>query len=196
MPNGYAEPNNDTIESWERYLRDFPNGPKSEAASLRLLRKKVRVACPIPQVEAFFFPESPIPRGYKRLIRSPEADQATLHALTKELDAHEKRFPGGRYRADILVLRGAIAEQSRDYPMALKAFAEVLADPAHPELRMNAALYFSEVSLLLLDKNERPFVAAAFRSERTAMPFLKNLSHGDTCLFRLRPLMEWLETPQ
>lgn len=195
-PDGYTRANDDTIESWERYLRDFPNGPKSEAASLRLLRKKVRVACPIPQVEAFFFPESPIPRGYKRMIRSPEAGRATLHALTKELDAHEKRFPRGRYRADIRVLRGAIAAQSRDYPVALKSLAEVLADPAHPELRMNAALHFSEISLLLLDKNERPFVAAAFRSEPASMPFLKNLAHGDTCLFRLRPLMEWLETPQ
>jgi len=28
------------------------------------------------------------------------------------------------------------------------------------------------------------------------MPFLKNLVHGDTCLFRLRPMMGWLETPQ
>jgi hypothetical protein len=116
-----------------------------------------------------------------------------LRALTKELDAHEKRFPGGRYRADIRVLRGAIAVQSRDYPVALKCFAEVLADPAHPELRMNAALHFSEVSLRLLDKNERPFVAAAFRSEPAAMPFLNNLAHGDTCLFRLRPVMAWLE---
>ncbi|HEY1120369.1 MAG TPA: tetratricopeptide repeat protein [Haloferula sp.] len=195
-PDGHKQPNDDTVESWERYLRDFPNSPKSEAASLRQLRKKVRSACPVPQVEAFFFPESPIPRGYKRLQRLPEADQATLQALTKELSAHEKRFPDGRYRADIRVLQAAVATQSRNYPVALKCLTEVLADSAHPELRMNASLHFSELSLLLLDKNERPFVAAAFRSDPAAMPFLKNLVHGDTCLFRLRPLMAWLENPQ
>lgn len=195
LPDGYERANDDTVESWERYLHDFPNGPKSEAASLRLLRKKVRAACPIPQVEPFHFPDSPIPGGYKRLIRPAEAGDATLRALTKKLDAHEKRFPGGRYRADIRVLRAAIAAQSRNYPAALKSLAEVLADPAHPELRMNAALHLSEISLRLLDKHERPFVAAAFRGEPAAMPFLKNLVHGDTCLFRLRPLMAWLEGP-
>jgi tetratricopeptide (TPR) repeat protein len=197
LPNGYDEANADTLESWERYLRDFPDGPKSEAASLRLLRKKVREVCPVPQVEAFHFPEAPIPGGYKRLARpEEEAGDATLRALAKELDAHEKRFPGGRYRADIDVLRAGIAVQSHDYPAALKLLAGVLADPAHPELRMNAALHLSEVSLLLLDKNERPFVAAAFRSERAALPYLKNLVHGNTCLFRLRPLMAWLESAE
>ncbi|MEK7952575.1 tetratricopeptide repeat protein [Luteolibacter soli] len=191
--NGHTELSDDTVESWERYLRDFPNGPKSEAASLRLLRLKVRAAYPVPQVEAFFFPDSPIPRGYKRLKPAPEADQATMRALAKELDAHEKRFPGGRCHSDILVLQAAVAAQSHNYQVALKSLAEVIADPLHPELRMNAALYFSEISLRLLDKTERPAVAAAFRSEHSAMPLLKNLVHGDTCLFRLRPLMAWLE---
>jgi tetratricopeptide (TPR) repeat protein len=195
-PGGYEQANNDTTEAWERYLREFPNGPKSEAASLRLLRGKVRAACPIPQVQAFHFPEAPIPNGYKRLTRPPEADGATLRALTKALDEHESRFPSGRYRADIRVMRAAVAAQSRDYPVAVKCLAEVLEDPAHPELRMNAALYFSEISLRLLDPHERAAVVAAFRSERAAVPFLKNLVHGDTCLFRLRPLMAWLETPQ
>ncbi|RYD67439.1 MAG: hypothetical protein EOP83_02845 [Verrucomicrobiaceae bacterium] len=96
-------------------------------------------------------------------------------------------------RADIRVLQAAVNAQSRNYPAALKCLTEVLADPAHPELRMNASLHFSELSLLLLDKYERPSVSAAFRSEPTAMPFLKNLAHGNTCLFRLRPLMAWLE---
>ena len=189
--------NDDSAESWERYLRDFPDGPKSEAASLRLLRKKVRAVCPVPQVEAFDFPESPIPHGYKRLTRpEEEEDDATLRELAKQLDAHEKRFPGGRYCADLCILRAAVSAQLHDYRVAVKSLAEVLADPAHPELRMNAALYFSEISLRLLDKNERAGVAAAFRAEPAAMPLLKNLVHGDTCLFRLRPLMAWLESPQ
>ncbi|MCW1922583.1 hypothetical protein OKA05_08455 [Luteolibacter arcticus] len=195
MPDGYTRANDDTVESWERYLRDFPNGSKTEAASLRLLRMKVRAACPIPQVQAFHFPESPILNGYKRLTRPSAVDEAKLRALSKALDEHESSFPSGRYRADLRVLRAAIAAQSRDYPVAVKCLAEVLADPAHPELRMNAGLQFSEVSLRLLDKNERAAVAAAFRAERSATPFLKNLMHGDTCLFRLRPLMAWLESP-
>jgi hypothetical protein len=80
--------------------------------------------------------------------------------------------------------------------VAVRSLAEVVADRSHPELRMIAALYFAEISLRLLDKNERAGVAAAFRAEPAALPFLKNLVHGDTCLFRLRPLMRWLESPQ
>jgi hypothetical protein len=38
-------------------------------------------------------------------------------------------------------------------------------------------------------------VADAFRKTAAAMTYLKNLVHGDTCLFRLRPLMAWLEEP-
>jgi hypothetical protein len=192
-PDGSETANNDTVESWEAYLREFPDGPKSEAASLRLLRKKVRAVCPIPQVRAFHFPDAPIPNGYKQLTRAKECPAPRLAELMNSLDAHESRFPGGRYRADLRVLRAAVAMQRKDYQPALKCLAEVLADRAHPELRMDASLYFSELSLRLLDPHERPAVAAAFRTERPALTFLKNLAHGDTCLFRLRPLIDWLE---
>ncbi|MCW1885788.1 hypothetical protein OKA04_13690 [Luteolibacter flavescens] len=195
-PDGDERPNNDTEESWHRYLADFPGGPKTEAASFRLLRLQVRATCPIPQVQAFHFPDAPIPDGYKRMTRQPDGDPATLRALTKSLDAHEARFPAGRYGADIHLLRAAVTARSGDFQASLKHLATVLADPAHPELRLNAALYFSEISLRLLDKVERAKVAAAFRAEPAAMPFLKNLAYGDTCLFRLRPLLAWLEDPQ
>lgn len=194
LPDGTERANNDTAESWERYLREFPDSPKSEAASLRLLRIKVRAVCPIPQVQAFHFPEAPIPNGYKRLSRGTDREIPELAVLVKSLDTHEARFPGGRYLADMRLLRAALATRAREYPLALKCLVEVLADPAHPELRMNAALHFSELSLRLLDPHERPAVAAAFRNQRSALPFLKNLVHGDSCLFRLRPLIAWLES--
>jgi outer membrane protein assembly factor BamD (BamD/ComL family) len=178
---------------WEKYLKQYPQGPKSEAASFRLLRLQVRALSPVPQVQAFHFPDAPIPHGYKRLASSPAADPTALRALVRALDDHEKRFPGGRYRADLTLLRGALASKSGEDRTALKCLSAVLADPAHPELRLNASLYFSELSLRLLDRRHRPALAAAFRAERQALPYLKNLAHGDTCLFRLRPLLAWLE---
>ncbi|WP_193214263.1 tetratricopeptide repeat protein [Luteolibacter marinus] len=192
-PGEWRVPNNDTVASWENYLADYPDGPKTEAATLRLLRLKVRAVCPIPQVEAFPFPDAPIPGGYKRLEGVPDLDPKVAAGLVDELDAFDARFPAGRYRADILLLRGALDAGTRDYPAALRNFADVLADPSHPELRMNAALRFSELCLRLLDRNERPAVAAAFRGKREALPFLKNLAHSDTCVSRLRPLLPWLE---
>jgi hypothetical protein len=195
-PDGFEGPFSDTVEAWDRYLADYPDGPKSEPASFRRLRLRVRAAFPIPRIRAFHFPEAPIPNGYKRLSRPPEADVEVWRSLATELDEHEKRFPHGRYHADLCILRGAVSAQVGDYRVAVRSLAEVVADRSHPELRMIAALYFAEISLRLLDKNERAGVAAAFRAEPAALPFLKNLVHGDTCLFRLRPLMRWLESPQ
>jgi outer membrane protein assembly factor BamD (BamD/ComL family) len=180
-------------DSWKRYMDRYPDGPKAEPASFRRLRIMVRAAVPIPKIQAFHFPDAPIPNGYKRPTPPPKAAPETLRQLAKELDEHEKRFPKERYHADVGILRAAVSAQLGDHETAVKRLTEVVADPSHPELRMFAALYFSEIALRLLDKNERAGVAAAFRAEPAALPYLKNLVHGDTCLFRLRPLMAWLE---
>ncbi len=191
--NGWPRLNNDTLQSWQEYLAKYPDGPKTEAAQLRLLRWKVRGLSPIPQIRAFHFPESPIMNGYKRLTPAAKADEGEVKALGEELAAYEKRFPAGRYAADIRLLRGALANLRGDYPASLAAFTATLDDPAHPELRMDAALRFAEVGLRLLDKDERVAVAAAFHKTPAAMPYLRKMVKGDTCLYRLHPLMPWLE---
>ena len=189
-----AVPKSDPTQIWQRYLEQFPDGPKSEAASLRLLRQKVRGACPIPQIEAFSFPEAPILGGYKRLDQRPVLSPETSGSLTRELDRYEENYPSGNYRADVLLLRAAVNIGARNYAEGLRALTDVITDPTHPELRMNASLRFAEVGLRLLDKKERPAVAAAFREKREAIHLLKNLTYGDTCLSRLRPMIPWLET--
>ena len=186
-------PNNDTEAGWKDYLRQFPDSPKSEAASLRLLRKQVRALCPIPQVEGVEFPDAPVPGGYKRMKRSAGGNGEDLTEVNAAIDDHLRRYPAGRYRADLSLLRAAVAADMRDYPLALENLAAVLSDPAHPELRMNAALQLADCGARLLDLNERAAVAKAFREKPAAKSYLKNLAFGDTCLFRLRPMMEWLD---
>lgn len=180
-------------ESWRRYLMQYPDSPKSEAVSLVLLRQQVRRYCRVPQVERFDFPEAPIPGGYKRTRQGMKPDASALVGLEDEIEIHLKRFPNGRYASDVALLRVNVAIESRNYDRALADLATVLADPMHPELRMNASLHLADCGLRLLDLKERPSVAAAFRKNPAAMPFLKNLVYGDTCLFRLRPMMNWLE---
>lgn len=192
--DGWMRPNGNTIASWEEYLRTFPNSPKSRSASFRLLRLKVREIAPVPQVRAFFFPEAPIPGGYKHLLRPPSAVPEKVAALEAELAAHAARYPD-RYVADLAMLRGALAAQRGDYVTSLQNLSTVLADPDHPELRMDAALYFSEISLRILDLSDRAAVMDAFRKTPAAMPWLEKLVNGDTCLSRLRPLMPCLEQP-
>lgn len=186
-------PNNSTPESWAAYLQEFPNGPKSEAASLQLIRGKVKRACPRPVVMESDFPEAPIPNGYPTIELKEATEPETLDGLPAELAAHEQRFPGGRYHADVLLLRARIATAQGNAAAALEAATAILSDPGHPELRLDSALCLSYFALRLLEPGERVAVADAFRSCPAALPFLRNLAEGETCLFRLRPLMPWLE---
>jgi hypothetical protein len=146
-------------------------------------------------VEAFHFPAAPILNGYKRLRRPMFPAGRELESLARLMDAHQERFPKGRYQADLTLLRAAISADIGDYETALGDLAALLSDANHPELRMDAALQLSDCGLRLLDLEERAAVADAFRKTPAAMTYLKNLVHGDTCLFRLRPLMAWLEEP-
>lgn len=186
-------PNWYTPTAWENYLREFPDGPKSEPASLRILVLKIRKLCPVPKVRAFHFPESPILLGYKRITRPAELDRGELAKMSAALDEHEKRFPGGRYHADISLLRAALAADLGDYQTAVGNLTTLLFDPAHPELHQDAAMQFADCGLRLVDLNERAGLIAAFRARPQAISLLKDLVYGDTCLFRLRPMMAWLE---
>jgi hypothetical protein len=181
------------IQGWTDYLAKFPNGPKSEAASLRLLRLRVRQVFPVPMIRAVFFPESPIPRGYKRPTPPAVVPEDKLKALAFAIASHQEHFPKRIYAADILQLQSAVAAQLGDYDTAIAGLSSILADPMHPELRTTTARYFAEISMRLLDVNERAGLAAAFRKNPQAMPWLRKMVKGDTCLFRLRPLMPWLE---
>lgn len=181
------------MQPWQEYLEKFPDGPKSEAASLRVLRTRIRDLLPIPQVEAFRFPEAPIPGGYKRLSRQIKLTPLFLGKLDEAIAEHRSRFPGGRYEADLRLLQAALAAETGRHAEALDWLSAAIDDPAHRELRLDAALQFAEIGLRLLDLDERPAVAAAFRAKPEALKKLRHLAHGDTCLSRLRPLLPWLE---
>jgi TolA-binding protein len=183
----------DTIEAWEAYLKEFPNGPKTEAASLRLLRLRVRALLPIPQVNAYHFPEAPLLNGYKRSDRPEDLKEGDLQELRKAVQDYRAKFPAGRYQADFLLLEASVLGHCGDPGAALADLATILADPAHPELRMDAALELAGISLRLLDPPARAETVAAFRKTPAIMPFLKNLIDGDTCVARLRPMLPWLE---
>ncbi len=183
----------DTVESLERYMARFPNSPKAEPASLLRLRLQVRAFAPVPEIRAFHFPEAPIIGGYKRLTRPRPVAAEVLEAAKRDLAAHEARFPGGRYAADIAELRAVVAAEMGDYETSLACLSSILADPMHPEMRRTTSLYFAEISLRLIDLNERAALANAFRKTPAALAWLRKLAYGDTCLFRLRPFIPWLE---
>ena len=189
----YQTPNNNTPASWEAYLKEFPDGPKSEAASLRLIRSKIKLACPMPKVEESEFPEAPIPNGYPSIDMKPSPAPEALDGLLTDLAAHQQRYPEGRYSADVTLLRARVNAAKGEIRNALAGCATILSDPEHNELRMDAALYLSYFGLRLLEPQERLATAEAFRATPAALPFLRNAVTGETCLYRLRPLLAWLE---
>jgi len=180
---------------WLAYLERHPDSPKAEAVRLRVLRSAVREVLPIPQVAAFHFPAAPIWYGYKQLVGPAPLTDRFLDRLALRISEYSGRFPGGRYAADIRLLEAAVQAARRDYPEALHRLVAAIDDPAHRELRLDASLQFAEIGLRLLDPDQRPAVAAAFRADPAALGHLRSLIYGDTCLFRLRPLMHWLENP-
>lgn len=180
---------------WLGHLMRYPDSPKAEAASLRVLRWRVRNVLPIPQVEAFHFPAAPIWNGYKRLARPQPLTVRFLDSLSQSFASASARFPGGRYAADIKLLESAVLAETGDYGGALERLVAIIDDPVRRELRLDAALQFAEIGLRLLDRDERPALAAAFRPDPAASRHLRSLVYGDTCLFLLRPLMHWLEAP-
>jgi len=170
---------------WSDYLARYPDGPKSEAVSLRQTRTEIRKSFPLPHVQPVFFPEAPRTTGYKHLpFLRPVGD---LDKATQLLAEHRKKFPNGNYQADLDLLESALAAARNDYPRALGILTGILTDPKHPELYQDASLQFSELSLRLLVLDERPQLLRAFRENDAARDTLKKIVDADTCLARLRP---------
>ncbi|MEO5917630.1 MAG: tetratricopeptide repeat protein [Luteolibacter sp.] len=186
---------NDTPEGWAEFLATYPDSPKAEAASLRYVRLIARQHRGRPSVEVERFPEASVPDGYKRVWieeAERESDPAMILSL---IAAHEKRFPKGRYRQDLNLLKAAALIDKVDLPEATKCLLEILGDPVQGDLHQIAALNFCEISQRLLVPAERQAVVEAFRKNPVALPKLRLLVNGDTYLSRLHPLMPWLETP-
>ncbi len=184
---------NDTIDGWRAFLETYPDSPKAEAASFRMTRLIARRHRTSRAITAFQFPDAPIPNGYKRLQverMDPTADPADTLAAIRE---HEGRFPQGRYRADLNLLRAGALIDSGNHSRALVLLDSVLSDPAQRDLHVIAALEFADIAQRLLDPGERAAVAKALRRAPGAMARLRLLVDGDTFLSRLKPLMPWLE---
>ena len=170
---------------WTDYLVRYPDGPKSEAISLRRTRTQIRKSFPLPHVQPIFFPAAPRTTGYKHLPFLPPTGD--LAKSTQLLADHRKKFPDGNYQADLNILESALAAARNDYPLAIDLLTNILTDAQHPELYQDASLQFSELCLRLLDLNQRPHLLKAFRENDAAHETLKKLVNSDTCLARLRP---------
>lgn len=182
------------INAWKEYLETYPDSPKAEAASLRLVRLTARLQRGRINVGAFNFPDAPIQGGYKHIRHEDVWLKPAPEKVLEMLVAHEKRFPAGRYQQDINLLKAECLIDECQLSPALDLLLEVLDDPLTSDLHPIAALDFCDISQRLLDTLQRNQVVTAFRENPKALPKLKLLVYGNTFLSRLKPMMAWLES--
>lgn len=194
-PEGFEQgPRNDSIAGWREYLLKYPDSPMAEAASFRMTRLIARQFRSSRRIAAVHFPDSPIPEGYKHVLverSNPANDPKAVLAAIRD---HEDRFPQGRYRDDLNLLRAGALMDDRQYAQALLLVENILGNPKQSDLHVLAALEFADMAQQLLEPPKRTAIAIAFRRTPGAMAHLQAVVKGDTFLSRLQPLMAWLET--
>ncbi len=191
-PDGDGRRTNETVEGWQEFLRKHPASVKAEAARLRLARLIYRNARTHVGVEPFFWPDAPVWNGYKRIAvtrRQPPGDPRVLAAL----DDYDKRHPGGRYAAEVRLMRAGVAIDAGDYGTAIACLTAVLDDPGKRDLHLDASLALAGVYLRLLDDAERPAIVRALARQPQGLVYLDRLIAGGTCAARLRPLRAFIE---
>ncbi len=185
-------PKNDSIAGWREFLELYPESPKAEAASLRLIRLIARQFRTSRRIAAFHFPEAPIPGGYKRVEVTRMDPANDPEAVIAAIRAHEQRFPDGRYREDLALLEaGALIDAGR-FPRALSLLDAVLSNPVQKDLHVISALELADIAQRLLIPEERAAVAKALRNSPAQMERVRMMVDGDTFLSRAKPLMPWL----
>jgi hypothetical protein len=144
-------------------------------------------------IEAFHFPDAPIPNGYKRVEVERAEPANDPEAVIAAIRQHQARFPADRYRDDLnLLMAGALIDKG-DFSQALALLESILGNPIQRDLHVIAALDFADVAQRLLDPESRAAVANAIRRTPGTLAHLRLLVDGDTFLSRLKPLMPWLE---
>jgi hypothetical protein len=190
------QPADDTIGGWKAFLDAHPGSPKAEAASMRMARRVARLYRTRVAVEAYHFPQAPIPNGYKRVGVTRENDGDGLHFVKTTLQGHQDRFPGGRYQDDLDLLWAGWWIDSGEPGRALPLIQRILETPGQRDLHGVAVLNFAEIAQDLVVAERREQAAAALRGTPGALATLRQLAEGDTFLGRLEPLLPWLESEE
>ncbi len=181
----------DTIAGWREFLGQFPDTPKAEAARFRLMRLICRRYRTQVSVDRFDWPEAPVWNGYTRVEvrRDVPFDSEVVFGV---LDEYAARHPGGRYAAEVRLLRAGAEIEVGNFSNGMSLLAELLEDQSKRDLHLDASLALAEIFLRLLDSDHRDAVAAALRGDDRAMKYFERFVRGGTCGSRLAPMVDWV----
>lgn len=156
------------------FLEKFPKSKKREAALL--LHAKALHFGMKPEIydPGAAWPEAPRWEGGSGPVTTTQIpfDAARLKAA---LDQYEKEFPKGRYVPEIRDFRGALAERTGQWKVALETTLAQLEDAGRPSLQFAAATRLEGIFNRLPNTHDRPALLGAIRANARARARLKEM---------------------
>jgi hypothetical protein len=176
----------------QEFIAKFPHSVKREAALARLAintLRQTRCHCGMASVDAVG--EATTAYAGFAIERGIKFDRASVVAA---LDTYDHEFPQGRYHWDILLMRGIAAAESHDWPAAMKHLIAVLDSTEHRDLHLDASNNLGAIFMELLTPEHRLALLKAIKSTPGAWQKLDIFIQSPTCGWRLRVLLDWLQT--
>jgi TolA-binding protein len=156
------------------FLAKYPRSKKREAAMFVLARSIqalsrpyiMSVGVPIPGMTPKDALTEIQQKSYQRERFEPKR-------VLGALDDYDREFPKGRYAAEVRNLRAMTLWRMHDWSGALDLTLAQFADPAHADLKPEAAISLANIFAALEDASSRAEVLDAIRSHPAAIPLLK-----------------------
>ena len=195
-PDGMESgPKDDTIDGWRDFLDTYPDSPKAEAASFRMTRLIAGNSATAAGFHGIPFSRRADRQWLQTRIGACRMDPATdPEAVIAAIRDHEARFPAGRYRDDLNLLRAGALDRLREIP----AGARIVRDRSWPIPSSATCMWWpcsnprtSPSGCWIPSSARQPPRRSAARPGAIAR--LRLLVDGDTFLSRLKPMMPWLE---
>ena len=128
--------------------------------------------------------------GYFSTITAQEPFDAKR--VNAALDAYDRAFPKGRYAADILGYRAAVALRLREWKTALALSIQQLNDPEREDLQAGAAERIAELFNQLADERHRADVLPVIKADPKARGLLAKYLAFESTAHPLRYMGAWL----
>jgi len=176
----------------QEFLVKFPQSVKREAALARLAINTLRQSrchCGMTRIDAVR--EATTAYAGFAIERGIPFDRT---AVTAAMDNYDREFPQGRYHWDVLLMRGIAAAETHDWPAAMRHFVTILDNPEQRSLHLDASNNLCAIFMELLTPEQRPAIIQAVKATPGAWQKLDIFIHSPSCGWRLRVLLDWLET--
>ncbi len=175
----------------QTFLAKYPKSRKREAALLLQARAVYKGSEEVQLRKLLTWPQASRWEGglFSTITAQEPFDAKRVRAA---LDAYDKAFPKGRYAADILGYRAAIALRLREWKTALALSVQQLGDEEREDLQAGAAERIAEIFNQLTDERSRDEVLPVIKADPKARELLAKYLAYESTAHPLRYMGAWL----